>query len=223
MRRSLGRMGSMLILCGVAVPLLAQTQRAGGGDNQRIMQQYQQLAAEKTALEAQAGSLKRDLDAAHAELAAVKKERDALKSQSRAASANAALAAELAAGKQAAEHSAEQTKERMTELVTHFRETANNLKQVEADRDRLQGELRDRSTAYDKCVADNLSLYELNGEILNRYEHVGFFTRVGASEPFTKIARTRIENLVDEYRARALELREKSDKGDKGGEKPPGL
>ena len=224
MRRSIGRAAWVLILCGAAVPLLAQTQRSGGGgDSQRIIQQYQQLAGEKTALEAQAASLKHDLDAARAELAAAKKdlaaakkERDALKSQSGAASANAA---ELAAGKQAAERTAEQTKERMTELVTRFRETANNLRQVEADREHLQGDLRIRSAAYDKCTADNLSLYEINGEILNRYEHVGLFTRVGVNEPFTKITRTRIENLVDEYRARALELRDKSGKG---GEKPPG-
>ena len=56
---------------------------------------------------------------------------------------------------------------------------------------------------------DNLQLYEISNEVLNRYEHVGLFTKVSATEPFTRITRTRIENLVDEYRARAQELRSK--------------
>jgi hypothetical protein len=36
------------------------------------------------------------------------------------------------------------------------------------------------------------------------------FTKAAAVEPFTRITRTRIDNLVDEYRARAEELRAKA-------------
>ena len=212
-----------VLVWGPAGPLSAQEARSGGGggESARIIQQYQQLAAEKTSLEAQVASLKHDLDAAKGELTTVKKERDALKSRS--ASVGASLS-ELTAGKEAAEKSAEQLKERMSELVTHYRETASNLKQVETDREQLRGKLAERSAAYDRCAADNLSLYEINAEILKRYEHVGLFTRVSSAEPFTRITRSRIENLVDEYRARALELREKSaaaDEGKKGGATPP--
>ena len=46
-------------------------------------------------------------------------------------------------------------------------------------------------------------------KLLDRYDHVGFFTKVGGAEPFTQITRTRIDNLVIEYRARAEELRAK--------------
>jgi chromosome segregation ATPase len=181
----------------------AQTQRSGS-ETQKFMQQYQQLAAEKTALQAQQTQTKKDLDAAQAELAALKKERDALKSR---AGGSTAQFAQLAAGKQAAEMSLEQLKQRTTELVTRFREMAVNFREVEADRAKLQNDLKDRSVAFDKCAADNLGLFEVNSEILDRYEHIGVFTKVGTADPFTKIARTRIENFVDEYRARALELR----------------
>ena len=209
-----------LVVCGLAGPLLAQEARSGGGESQRIIQQYQQLAAEKTSLEAQVASLKKDLDAARAELGTAKKERDALKAHSAAAGASIA---ELTAAREAAEKTAEQTKERMTELVTHFRETADNLKQVETDREQLRGQLHERSAAYDQCAADNLSLYEINAEVLKRLDSVGLFTRVSASEPFTRITRSRIENLVDGYRERALELRAKSGPaapGDRSGEAP---
>lgn len=197
-----------LALCAAAAPAPAQIQRSGGaaGESQKIMQQYQQLAGEKAALQSQVAQMKKDLDEAKSTLAAVKKERDALKSQVGSA---AAATAQSVAAKQATEKSLDQYKQRMTELVARFKETATNLKEVESDRTKLQNDLRERSSAYDKCAEDNLGLFEINGDLLDRYEHVGLFTKVSASEPFTKITRTRIENLVDEYRARALELRVK--------------
>jgi len=182
----------------------AQTQRSGGGETQKFMQQYQQLAAEKATLQTQQAQMKKDLDAAQAEISALKKERDSLKSR---AGGSAAQFAQLAAGKEAAEKSLDQVKQRTAELVTRFREMAVNLREVEADRAKLQIDVKDRSAAFDKCAEDNLGLFEVNSEILDRYEHVGVFTRIGTADPLTKIARTRIENLVDEYRARALELR----------------
>jgi len=151
--------------------------------------------------------MKKDLDAAKTELGAAKKERDALKAQSGAA---AAAAAQLAAFKESADKAAELNKQRMTELTMHFRELTANLIAVETDRTKLQNDLRARDAAYDKCAADNLNLFEINDEVLNRYEHVGPFTKVSAVEPFTRITRTRILNLVDEYRERALELRTKA-------------
>lgn len=203
------RAAMLIALCAAAAPLQAQTQRSGGGESQKIIQQYQQLAAEKTALQAQVAQMKKDLDAAKSELAAVKIERDALKGPAGSAAAAAAAAAQSAAGKQAAEKSLELYKQRLAELVNRFRDTATSLKDVESDRGRLQQDLRARDNAYDKCAEDNLGLFEINDDLLNRYEHVGLFTKVSAAEPFTKITRARIENLVDEYRARALELRAK--------------
>src|ERR1700728_1083288 len=188
------------------VSATAQTQRSGGGEAQKFMQQYQQLAAEKTALQAQVVQMKKDLDAANAGLAAMKKERDALKAH---VGVPAAAVSQLTASKDAAERNLELSKQRMTELVSRFREMATNLKDVEADRATLREDVAKRGRAFDQCAEDNLQLYEINGEILDRYEHVGLFTKVSATEPFTKITRTRIENLVDEYRERAQQLRVK--------------
>jgi len=220
MWRSIGRIIVGQVLVSVSVPLLAQAPRSGGGESQQIVSQYQALAAEKTALQSQVDTLKHDLDAARAELATVKKDRDALKSHSTAVGASIA---ELTVGKQTAEKNADQTKQQLNQLVTRFRETATELKQIETDRDRLQGSLRERSAAFDQCAADNLSLFEINADLLNRYQHVGLFTRATAGEPFARITRNRIDNLVDEYRARALELRAKNDAAvdsNKSGGKP---
>ncbi len=184
----------------------AQTARSGGGEAQKFMQQYQQLAAEKSALQAQNDQLKKDLDKANGDLAAMKKERDLAKAHT---GVPAATVAQITAGKETAEKNLETYKQRMTELVARYRELGGNLKEVESDRTKLNKELGDKSAAFDKCAQDNLGLYDVTNEILNRYEHVGLFTRVSADEPITRITRTRIENMVDEYRARALELKVK--------------
>ncbi len=192
---------------GLGMPALAQVERSGGGESQRIMQQYQQIAAEKTALQAQAAQMKKDLDAAKSDLAAMKKERDALKVRAEGAAAATATVAQLTAAKESADKNLELYKARMTELVDHFRETATNLKEVEADRANLRRDLEERKAAFDKCADNNLQLFGISNDVLDRYEHVGLFTKAGAAEPFTRITRTRIENLVDEYRQRALEHR----------------
>jgi hypothetical protein len=187
------------------VPSYAQVQRSGG-EAQKFMQQYQQMAAEKAALQAQVTQMKKDLDAANIELATLKKERDAAKAH---AGVPPAAVAQATSAKELAERNLEQSKQRMTELIGRFRETATNLKDVEADRTKLRQELAVRNTAFDACAQDNLQLYDINREILDRYEHVGLFTKVSAAEPFTRITRTRLENLVDEYRTRAQELKVK--------------
>src|SRR5271154_4372122 len=102
----------------------AQTERSGG-EAQKFMQQYQQLAAEKTAMQGQMAQMKKDLDAAQAEVAAVKKERDALKAH---AGGSAAAVTQVTASRDAAEKSLEQYKQRLAELVTRFREMATNLR-----------------------------------------------------------------------------------------------
>lgn len=188
-------------------PLHAQTTRSGGGEAQRFMQQYQQIAAEKTALQAQVTQLKNELDAANKQVAAAQKERDALKAHASGADLAAARLAQETAAKEAALKNLDQYKARMTELVDRFRDTVGTLKGVEAERVQLRKSVEDLTASNDKCAEANLQLYEISGDVLNRYDHVGLFTRVGTAEPFTRITRTRIENLVDEYRQRALELR----------------
>jgi chromosome segregation ATPase len=200
-----------LTVCAFALtagaPSHAQVERSGGGETQKIMQQYQQVAAEKTALQAQVAQMKKDLDTAKSDLAAAKKERDTLKVRAGGAAAAAATVTQLTASKESAEKNLEVYKQRMNELVGRFRETATNLKEVEADRSKLHKDLDERNAAFDKCAENNLQLFEINKEVLDRYQHVGLFTKASAAEPFTQITRTRIENLVDEYRARALENR----------------
>jgi chromosome segregation ATPase len=155
LHRSAALVSSLALLASFTAQ--AQVQRSGG-EAQKFMQQYQQLSSEKTALQAQLEQMKKDLDGAKTELTAVQKERDALKK--RPPQISETSVAQLTASKNAAEKSLETYKQRMEELVGRFRETATNLKDIEADRARLRQALDTRNAAYDKCASDNLSLRE---------------------------------------------------------------
>lgn len=202
---------SAIAIAAMCTPMLsgslqAQVERSGGGASQKMMEQYQQLAAERTALQEQNAQMKKDLDKAKADLAAATKERDALKS---GAGNSAAAIAQANQSKLAADKSLDEYKKRLTEVIAKFREMAQTLKDVEVDRTTARKELADRNAAFDKCADDNYQLYKINNEVLDRYEHVGVFSRVAEREPFTGIERNRMENLVDGYREHAEQLRVK--------------
>lgn len=198
-------LGAAAALAGLSAR--AQVERSGGNEAQRIIAQYQQVAAEKTALAAQLEQMKKDLQTAQTDLASTKKERDALKARVGQAAAVAGEVAQVTASRDAAEKNVGAYKQRLEELIGRYRDLAGKLKEVEAERAKDAQDLAGRNAAYDKCAVDNQQLFEITNQVLDRYEHVGVFTKVSAAEPFTRITRTRIENIADEYRQRALELR----------------
>jgi hypothetical protein len=91
--------------------------------------------------------------------------------------------------------------------VGKFREMANLLREVETDRNAVKTQLGQRDTEFQQCVDRNRSLYALNGEILARLEKRGGFTPASALEPFTRLKRVELENLIDGYQTRADEQR----------------
>jgi chromosome segregation ATPase len=198
------RVWTGLLLMAAATVGVAQVQRSGGGANAQLVQQYQQAQTEKTQLQADNDKLKKDLDDARKQLQAANKELTELKSGSGAAQAQ--LAAAQQAGQNATQQ-LEQTRGRLQELVDRFRETATNLRDVETERTGLQQQMTQDKRDFDQCAERNYQLYQVDTEVLDRYEHQGLFSHLTSAEPFTRIKRAQIENAVDAYRARAEELR----------------
>jgi chromosome segregation ATPase len=192
-------------LCvAMASDALAQVQRSGGGANAQLAQQYQQIVTERAQLQADNDKLKKELDDTKKQLQAAKQQLAASKTST--GSSAAQLAAAQAASQSAAQ-SLEQTKTRMQQLVDRFRETAVTLRDVESDRSRVQQQLAQSKSDFDRCAERNFQLYQVDSEVLDRYEHEGTLDHLARAEPFTRIKRTQVENLVDEYKTRAEELR----------------
>lgn len=195
-----------LLLCACATfiahvaPAQAQSQRSGGNANTQLMQQLQQLGSERTALQAENARMKK-------ELADLTKERDSLKAgraalTQRAQSGEAAMARSRQE-KESADAENEKLKQRLQELIGKFRETAQTLREVESERTSFKQTLVARDAELTTCIAKNKALYDLNGEVLARLDGEGIFTRVARAEPFTKLKRVQLENLIEDYKYRA--------------------
>jgi chromosome segregation ATPase len=184
---------------GIAVPAAAQVQRSTSG-NSAAAQQLQALGAERSRLQEENARLKAELDKVKSAAGATSKNDAALRSQASSARAAAARAEAAAA---AATEGQSQTRARLDELVLKFRETADQLRAIETDRNDLRQRLTERESGYAQCAARNVELYTITIDVLDRYENVGFRQSVARAEPFARLTRTRVENLADEYRARA--------------------
>jgi len=183
----------------------AQTQRSGGGSpNSQMMQQYQQLSAERVALQSENQRLKQEAADAAKQLEALRKERDALKAKSAHADGDVAQAR---AARETSEAALAKSRQQMDELIARFRETAAQLRTAEEDRARLQQAVTSSGHALDACTVANAGLFQLNGEVLDRWEKEGFFAALGRQESFFRLKRTELENLVDGYRDRAEQLK----------------
>ena len=216
------RKGRLLALIGTAMiglaPLVqAQSARqppaGGGGGNPQALQQLQSAMA---SLQAENARLKQELEDSKGKVQAATKE--ASGSKQGVASLRASLA-QAQASKQASETLRDQTQARLSELLDKYRLNTGALAGIETERGQLRADLAASSARLDVCAQRNVALYDAMNQALDKVGHGGFFTAMGRAEPFTKIERVRLENMVDEYRARAEELKLKQSEL-KGPEKP---
>jgi chromosome segregation ATPase len=182
----------------------AQAARGGGAANAELMQQLQQLASERTSLQADNARLKQ-------QLADVTKQRDDLKKSQQTVEqrsrVSAAALEQSSRERAASEEELTQLKARMQELIAKFRETVQTMRQIEVEGSTAKQNLATRDQQLKVCVDRNLALYKLNGEVLTHYEHDSVWAHMARAEPFTQIKRAQLENLIDDYKARAADER----------------
>jgi chromosome segregation ATPase len=188
----------------LAFGAVGQVQRSGD-NSARVMQQLQQLSAEKAQAQAENTKLKTEVEDLKAQLAKTSTALNA--SEQRAKKVTAAASMKDSAAAQETNEVLTRTRSQMQELVVKFRETAQALKDVETDRDQLraQGSTRDRDLK--QCVDKNAGMYLVSDEILRNLENRGVWSSLTDKEPFTRLSRTRLENLIDDYRYRVDEMR----------------
>jgi chromosome segregation ATPase len=184
--------------CGLilAASLAAQATRDDGG-SARFQAMIQQLTQEKTQLTADNAKLKGDLDKAKAELEALRGEQAGL--QRRLGQSEASLNQSNASNSRNAQL-VEQQRARLEELVAQFRQTIEQLRALELERNDLKVQLASRESALNQCATNNQKLFETGNEVLDRYEQKGCFAAMRENEPFMQLKRVQFQNLVDEYR-----------------------
>ncbi len=191
-------------LAGIAVPpmLAAQTTRSGGSPGAQAMQQLQQLANERASLQAENARLKQELEAARKLIDAATAKEAAL---TRRAQNAEATSSRLNASSAASTESAARTRAQLDELVAKFRETVHQLQGMENERNELRRRTESGGRELTTCRQHNAELLRINEDVLTRLENTGFWTKLAADEPFTRLKRTELENLAADYRDQAAE------------------
>ncbi len=201
MRTLLIGLGLSTLLLSASAP--AQTQRSGS-DTTRVVQQVQQLTAEKSKLQQDNDSLKKEIEELKAKYGQASAEQGKL--QQRARELEAASNKQQVSSR-SNDEALEKYRTQLQELVTKFRETAQSLKEVEQERDVLRTEKSAQERQLSSCVDRNAQMYLLSDEVLGRMQQQGLWSSLKGKEPFTQLSRARLENLVEDYRYRINELR----------------
>jgi len=97
--------------------------------------------------------------------------------------------------------------ERMQKLVEKYKELVENLRMVEADKSAAQTKVADQDRRLNDCSAKNTKLYQVNLELLDRYENKGVWDALLQLEPVTQLKRVEIESVVEEYKDKISQQR----------------
>jgi hypothetical protein len=174
--------------------LLSQTQLwAAQGDEQKALAKSQymlrQISAEKAELEKKNKDITSQLEAAKAELA----KKDAL-----ITSTQKLLVATEDRNKQqvdALQSQKQQTLQQEQEL-----KRSNAL--VAHQKSNIETRLDMQKQNFGLCLQNNHKLYEINRELLGKYENKGFSAILKQKDPFVARQQVEVENLVQEYQYR---------------------
>jgi len=201
MKTAIVLLASAAVAGGMTQMARAQSARSGGAaPSTQAMQQLQQLASERTALQAENARIKADLEAARKERDSLRAAQETLAKRSRGAEAE--LAGALGEKARLEGDLARESK-RLEELVQRFREKAASMQEVETDRAAKTQKLAVREQELGVCMDHNKKLLAINGEVVDKLEDQGFWSSFASHEPFTRLKRNQLENLADGYRGAA--------------------
>jgi chromosome segregation ATPase len=100
-----------------------------------------------------------------------------------------------------------QEQEKNHGLTVELVKRVEEIEQKDSDRNLLASQVRvqreivgRQAQMIDACEEKNLALYQVSNELLERYRNKGVLAALKQAEPFTGIAKVRMENLWQEYR-----------------------
>jgi chromosome segregation ATPase len=180
-----------------------EARRAGSEATARLQQQLQQLAGERTALQAENAKLKEQVSKLEKDAKALATEKDSL---SRRAGAAESKVSRAEAGQQSVSSRLGSTETRLNEVVGKYKELAEQLRKLEGERGELTRQVAQDKQGLKVCAERNVQLAGVANEALDRYEKKGCFGALAQSEPFLGLKRVEVENAVEAYRQQVESL-----------------
>jgi chromosome segregation ATPase len=181
----------LIILLQAGAPGLAQANNEALARAQFMLRQ---LDAEKNQLAAEGKTLK-------AENAELRDKLEALQKKYQKLEKKSAKSSNLMSDRLA------DTSQRLEQESIALDETSKKLQAMIAEKDRLFEIATEQTGAIDLCVSNNRKLYEINQQLLGKYEDKGVWSVLSQAEPFTGLKQVEIENLIDDYQYQLDDLR----------------
>ena len=198
----------LTILCGLLLPSLAlgaaARAPAQGQADARLQMLVQQLTAEKTALNAEKSRLQKELDELKDEVDKLKKGSAKTNKSLKATKTTLAVAEQRS---EALENQNGELRRRFDLLADRFRELQETLATVESQRNEMTSMAADYDERVVVCERNNENLYTIVNELTDAYASKGFLRSLREREPFLKLKRTQVQNMLDEYQYLAEEMR----------------
>jgi len=187
---------SRLILSYVIVLLVTTTASGLAADDARVQQALRNMATRLRAAETERDNLQSAKAECDQEKKVAAERLDALTKQAKADSQALATAKE-----QLTQKETENTQ--LQDAIQKLQQTQTRAVEIAQKSETARTQLANQVIELKRKVADreakNLALYKLANEILKRYEHFGLGDALAAKEPFTGVARVKLENLVQDY------------------------
>ncbi|MEO7387740.1 MAG: hypothetical protein ABIX37_12440 [Gammaproteobacteria bacterium] len=195
----------VILLALAASTSVAQEARRPSSDaSARLQQQVQQLASGRSALQAENAGLKEQVTKLEKDAKALVSEKESLTRRAGTAEGKVNRAE---AGQKSASSRLDGTETRLAEVVAKYRELAEQLRKVEAERNDLARQAAADGQGLKVCAQKNVQLAGIANEALDRYERKGCFGALAQAEPFTGLKRIEVQNAVEEYRQQVDGLR----------------
>ena len=86
------------------------------------------------------------------------------------------------------------------EMTKKQAEAMQTLQHKEREIKRLEAELARQTRQGEMCEVKNGQLYQINAELMDKYQSKGVFGALLQAEPFTQLKSVEMENLLQEYR-----------------------
>jgi chromosome segregation ATPase len=88
----------------------------------------------------------------------------------------------------------------LQEMTKKQAEAMQTLQHKEREIKRLEAELARQTRQGEMCEVKNGQLYQINAELMDKYQSKGVFGALLQAEPFTQLKSVEMENLLQEYR-----------------------
>ena len=188
---------SCFLFSGVVHPAASRSPSADDASQVLFQRMLQQTTAERDALAMKVSELEKSLEQSEKEKALLSKKFTSKESSlEKFKDANQEMSDLL-----------QTMKTRMEELIEKFRLTAQTLQTTEEEKAGLEQLLTQREAEIRKHIENNMRLYSINMEVLDKYGNKGVWDALVQQEPMTKLKQVEIENIKEQYRVEIEQLK----------------